>query len=107
MSTRKAYGLALVDLHQSDKRVIALDGDVKNSTFSITLEQKYPEAFVQCYIAEQNLVGVATGLGVRCKIPFAATFSAFWTRAADQIRILGISQQNVKLVGSHAGVSIG
>lgn len=94
-------------LHESDGRVVSLDGDVKNSTFAITLFKKYPQAFVECFIAEQNIVGVATGIACRNKIPFASTFAAFFTRAADQIRMLGVSQQNVKLVGSHAGTSIG
>jgi transketolase len=107
ISTRKAYGDALVALHESDNRVVSLDGDVKNSTFAITLMKKYPEAFIECFIAEQNVVGVATGVACRNKIPFASTFAAFFTRAADQIRMLGISQRNVKLVGSHAGCSIG
>lgn len=84
-----------------------MDGDTKNSTFAITLKDKFPEAFVECFIAEQNMVSVGTGLGARHKIPFCSTFGAFFSRAADQIRIAGISRSNLKLVGSHSGCSIG
>src|SRR6202034_125545 len=66
-----------------------------------------PERSTEAYIAEQNMVGVATGFGARGKVPFASTFATFFTRAADQIRVAGISQSNIKLVGSHVGVSIG
>lgn len=84
-----------------------MDGDTKNSTFTITLTNKFPESFIECFIAEQNMVGVATGLSCRGKIPFAATFSAFFSRTADQIRIAGIGANTIKLVGSHSGCSIG
>lgn len=67
----------------------------------------YPESFVECFIAEQNLVGIATGFSCRRKIPFCSTFAAFFLRAADQIRIAGIGSNPIKLVGSHSGVSIG
>ena len=106
-STRKAYGLALAKAHESNKNVVGLDGDTKNSTFTITLKNKFPEAFVECFIAEQNMISVGTGLSCRNKIPFCATFAAFLVRAADQIRIAGISRSNLKLVGSHSGISIG
>ena len=86
---------------------MSLDGDTKNSTFAITLKNKYEESFVECFIAEQNLVGVATGLSCRNKIPFCSTFAAFFSRAADQIRIAGIGGNPIKLVGSHSGCSIG
>jgi len=92
---------------QSCDRVVGLDGDVKNSTFAITLFDKHPESFIECFIAEQNMVGVATGVACRNKIAFCSTFSAFFSRAADQIRIAALSGSNVKMVGSHAGVSIG
>lgn len=106
MSTRKAYGLALVALNND--RVVALDGDVKNSTFSIDFMKVYPERFVECYIAEQNLVGAAIGMACRDRtIAFASTFAAFFSRAYDHIRMGAISQTNVNLVGSHCGVSIG
>ncbi len=84
-----------------------MDGDTKNSTFAITLMEKFPESFIECFIAEQNLVGVTTGLSCRRKIPFCSTFAAFFSRAADQIRIAGIGRNPIKLVGSHSGCSIG
>lgn len=84
-----------------------MDGDTKNSTFAITLKNKFEDSFVECFIAEQNLVGVATGLSCRGKIPFCSTFAAFFSRAADQIRIAGIGSNSIKLVGSHSGCSIG
>jgi transketolase len=87
--------------------VVALDADVKNSTFSEKFEAAHPERFYQCFIAEQAMVGAAMGLAARGAVPFPSTFSAFFTRAADFIRMMAISGLNVKLVGSHAGVSIG
>jgi transketolase len=107
-ATRKAYGNALKKLGDSDKRIIALDGDTKNSTFSLTFKNAHPDRYIECFIAEQNLVGVAIGCGCRDRtIPFASTFSAFFSRAYDQIRMGAISQTNVNLVGSHVGCSIG
>ncbi len=84
-----------------------MDGDTKNSTFAEKFLKKFPERFTECYIAEQNLVGVAVGFGTRGKVPFASTFACFFSRAYDQIRVAGISQANLKLAGSHVGVSIG
>ena len=106
MSTRKAYGISLAALNND--RVVALDGDVKNSTFSIDFMKAFPERFVECYIAEQNLVGAAIGMACRDRtIAFASTFAAFFSRAYDHIRMGAISQSNVNLVGSHCGISIG
>jgi transketolase len=107
VATREAFGNALARIGSVDQRVVALDGDTKNSTFSEKFLKKFPERFTECYIAEQNMVGVATGFAARGKVPFASTFACFLTRACDQIRVAGISQANVKLVGSHVGVSIG
>ena len=107
VATREAYGNALARLGSVDPRLVALDGDTKNSTYSEKFLKKYPDRFFECYIAEQNMVGVATGLGTRGKVPFASTFAAFFTRAHDQIRMAGHSTANLKLVGSHVGVSIG
>jgi len=90
-----------------DPRVVGLDGDTKNSTYSEKFFKKFPKRFVECFIAEQNMVGVATGYSTRGKVPFASTFACFFSRAYDQIRVAGISMANVKLVGSHVGVSIG
>ena len=107
VATREAYGAALAALGASDPRVVALDADVKNSTFSDRFEQQHPERFYQTHIAEQVMVGAALGLASRGAIPFPSTFAAFLTRAADFIRMGGIGNVNVKLAGSHAGVSIG
>jgi transketolase len=106
-ATREAYGDALVKIAEKDPRVVALDGDTKNSTFSEKFAKAHPARFFEMFIAEQNMVGTATGLAARGKIPFVSTFAAFMTRAYDQIRMAGVSQSNVKLCGSHAGVSIG
>ena len=107
IATREAYGAALVRLGDADQRIVALDGDTKNSTYAEKFFKKYPNRSTECYIAEQNLVATAIGFGARGKVPFASTFATFFTRAADQIRVAGISQSNLKLVGSHVGVSIG
>jgi transketolase len=107
VATREAYGDALVRLGTADSRIIALDGDTKNSTFTEKLQKARPNQFLEMFIAEQNMVGVATGLAARGKIPFVSTFAAFLTRAFDQIRMAGISRSNVKFCGSHCGVSIG
>jgi transketolase len=106
-ATREAYGDALVKVADQDPRIVALDGDTKNSTFSEKLLKAHPNRFFEMFIAEQNMVGSATGLAARGKIPFVSTFAAFLTRAFDQIRMAGVSQSNVKFCGSHAGVSIG
>jgi transketolase len=107
IATREAYGTALSRLGETDLRIVAVDGDTKNSTFADKFFKKFPERSTECFIAEQNMVGVATGFGARGKVPFASTFATFFTRAYDQIRVAGISQANIKLVGSHVGVSIG
>jgi len=107
IATREAYGAALVRLGDADPRVVAMDGDTKNSTFADKFFKKFPERFTECFIAEQNLVAVAIGYATRGHVPFASTFATFFTRAADQIRVAGISQSNLKLVGSHVGISIG
>ena len=107
VATREAYGAALAKLGNDDDRIVALDGDVKNSTFSERFEEKHPERFYQNYIAEQVLIGSAMGLASRGAIPFPSTFAAFLTRAADFVRMAAISNLNIKMAGSHAGVSIG
>lgn len=106
-ATREAYGDALAKLVQVDSRIVVLDGDTKNSTFSERALKVRPDQFLEMFIAEQNMVGVAMGLAARGKIPFASTFAAFLTRAYDQIRMAAVSQSNLKLCGSHCGVSIG
>ena len=107
IATREAYGNALVRIGEVDSRVVALDGDTKNSTYSEKFMKQFPERFFECFIAEQNMIGVALGLGVFRKEVFASTFAAFLTRAHDQIRMAGHSFANIKLCGSHVGVSIG
>jgi transketolase len=107
IATREAYGSALVKLGESDVRVVALDADVKNSTFSDKFEKAFPERLYENFIAEQVMVGSAMGLAARGAIPFPSTFACFLTRAADFIRMAAISNVNIKLAGSHAGVSIG
>jgi len=107
VATRKAYGAALVSVGSRNRHVVALDGEVGNSTHAGEFAQKFPDRYFEMFIAEQQMVAAATGLGVRGYIPFASTFAAFLTRAYDFIRMGAISGANVKLVGSHAGVEIG
>jgi transketolase len=102
-----AFGKALKTLGDKEKLIIGLDADMKNSTMTMYLQEAHPEQFIDCFIAEQNLVGVSLGVGCRGRIPFCATFSAFLSRAYDQIRMAAVSQANIKFVGSHCGVSIG
>ena len=109
VSTRVAYGNGLKKLGDNDKfeHIMGLDADVKNSTFSETLEKAYPKKFINCYIAEQNMISVGLGLSKRNKIPFCSTFACFFTRAFDQIRMCAISFANLKFMGSHTGLHIG
>ncbi len=106
VATRKAYGDALTALG-ARRDVVALDGEVGNSTFSEEFQQKYPDRYFEMYIAEQMLISAAVGFSVRGYVPFASTFAAFLSRAYDFIRMAGISQANLRLAGSHAGVEIG
>uniref|UniRef100_A0A1B0A439 transketolase n=1 Tax=Glossina pallidipes TaxID=7398 RepID=A0A1B0A439_GLOPL len=108
IATRLAYGSALVKLVEYNNCVIALDGDTSNSTFSDKLKKAFPANFIECFIAEQNLVGAAIGAACRDRtIVFASTFAAFFTRAFDQLRMGAISGTNANFVGTHCGVSIG
>jgi transketolase len=107
VATREAYGAAIARLGAADDRIVALDADVKNSTYSELFERQHPERFYQCFIAEQAMIGAAMGLAARGAIPFPSTFAAFLTRAHDFIRMAAISNLDVKIAGSHAGVSIG
>ena len=107
VATREAYGNAIARIGEVDQRIVAMDGDTKNSTYAEKFMKKFPARFTECFIAEQNMVALAAGFGARGKVPFASTFACFLTRAYDQIRVAGISQANLKLVGSHAGISIG
>jgi transketolase len=87
--------------------VVSLDAEVKNSTYAEIFEDAFPERFIQCFIAEQNMVSMGVGLERRCKVPFISTFGAFFSRAYDQIRMAAVGSSNLRLVGSHAGISIG
>ena len=106
VATRKAFGESLAAVGaRSD--VVALDGEVDNSTHAEDFAKAYPERYFEMFIAEQQLVAAAVGLSVRGYVPFAATFAAFFTRAYDFVRMAGISEVNIRLCGSHAGVEIG
>jgi transketolase len=107
VATRKAYGDALKALGDGRGDVVALDGEVSNSTFAEIFAKAHPERYFEMYIAEQQLVAAAVGIQVRDWKPFASTFAAFFTRAYDFVRMAAISRANIKLSGSHAGVSIG
>ncbi len=106
-ATRRAYGNALVSLGKVNDWVVAIDGDVKNSTYAEDFFGVFPQRSFEIYIAEQNMVGIGIGMAARGYIPFIATFAAFLCRAHDQIRMAAYSFSNMKLVGSHVGVSIG
>jgi transketolase len=106
IATRKAFGEALAAL-SSRPDIVAIDGEVSNSTYTEDLQRVAPERFVESYIAEQNMLGMAVGMQVLGKTAFAATFGAFLTRAYDFIRMAAVSRANLRLSGSHAGVSIG
>jgi transketolase len=108
VATREAYGSALAALARTAPQVVALDGDVKNSTFSDKFKEAAPERFAEAYIAEQNMVGAALGMSTEGKVPFASTFACFLTRAYDFIRMAVYSRpSHLVLCGSHAGISIG
>jgi transketolase len=106
-ATRLAYGNALLNLGRVNPYVVAIDGDVKNSTYADKFFEAFPGRSFQSFIAEQNMVGVGMGLAAKGNIPFMATFAAFLTRAHDQIRMAAYSFSNIKICGSHVGVSIG
>src|SRR3989441_6217412 len=107
VATREAYGIAIAKLGEADPRVVALDADVKNSTFSDKFEKAVPDRFFEAFIAEQVMIGASMGLAARGAIPFPSTFACFLSRAYDFIRMAAISNVGIKMAGSHAGVSIG
>jgi transketolase len=107
IATRKAYGVALAQLGDTCDAIVCLDAEVKNSTYADIFESLHPERFFQCFVAEQNMVGMGIGFDCRGKIPFISTFSSFFSRAHDQIRMAAIGSAALRLVGSHCGVSIG
>lgn len=106
-ATRKSYGKSLQSLGVTVNKLVVLDAEVKNSTFSYLFEEEYPNRFIECFIAEQSMIGIATGLARRGCAPFCSTFAAFLTRAYDQIRMAAIGKAPLRICGSHAGVSIG
>jgi transketolase len=107
IATREAWGVGLAAVGKVDTRIVALDADVKNSTFSDKFEKVAPDRFYENFIAEQVMVGASMGLAARGAIPFPSTFACFLTRASDFVRMGGVSFSNVKFSGSHCGVSIG
>jgi transketolase len=108
LATRRAYGIALRELCKSNPNVVVLDADVSNSTFAETVRKDATIAskFMECKIAEQNMVSVAAGLSAAGKVPFVSTFSKFFARAYDQIEMAIYSGANLKLVGSHSGITL-
>ncbi len=107
LATRKAYGETLALLGAFSESVVSLDAEVKNSTFAELFEHKFPKRFFQCFVAEQNMIGMAIGFAARHYIPFSSTFASFVSRAHDQIRMGAIGRSALRIAGSHAGVSIG
>ncbi|MDR2984249.1 MAG: transketolase [Nocardiopsaceae bacterium] len=107
VSTRTAFGQALAAVGDARSRVVVLDGEVADSTRTEFFAEAHPDRFFEFYIAEQQMVAAAVGMQVRGWAPFASTFAAFMTRALDFIRMAAISEANIRLIGSHSGVSIG
>ncbi len=107
LATRKAYGETLAVLGGLSESVLSLDAEVKNSTFAQLFEHQFPHRFFQCFVAEQNMIGMATGFAARHFIPFSSTFACFISRAHDQIRMAAIGRAALRIAGSHAGVTIG
>lgn len=106
LATRRAFGAALLALGKADERVVSLDGDVSNSTFAEYFAKKLPDRFFECKIAEQNMISAAAGMAAAGFIPFASSFAKFLSRGYDQIEMANISRANIKIVGSHSGVSL-
>jgi len=106
-ATRTAFGQALAALGDARPDVVVLDGEVSDSTRTGFFADRHPDRFFEFYIAEQQMIAAAVGMQVRGWVPFAATFAAFFTRAQDFIRMAAVSRANIRLCGSHAGVSIG
>jgi transketolase len=107
IATRKAFGETIAALGKARTDIVVLDGEVSNSTHTEDFQKVAPDRFFEMYIGEQNMMGAAVGLQALGKVPFAATFGAFLTRAFDFIRMAAVSRANLRLCGSHAGVSIG
>jgi len=106
-ATREAFGQALAALGEHNQQIVCVDADVENSTYTQDFQKVAPNRFFEGYIAEQNMVGMTMGMAATGKVPFASTFACFLTRAADFVRLAGLAESNIKLVGTHAGISIG
>ena len=106
MSPRRAFGLALKALGAADPSVMALDADVKNSTYALDFAEAYPERYFEARIAEQNMVSAAAGMSAGGMLPFASTFGRFLERALDQVEMAIVGGANLKLVGTHVGVTL-
>lgn len=106
-ATRKAYGMTLAALAKANSNILAIDGEVSNSTYSGLVKKETPKQFIESFIAEQNMVSMSLGLSIKKFNTFTSTFAAFFSRAHDQIRMAAISSANMTFSGSHAGVSIG
>lgn len=107
VASREAFGVGLKNLAAVNPKVYAIDGDVKNSTFTETLQKAFPDRLIESYIAEQNMVSLGVGMAAQGLVPFIGTFACFLSRAYDQVRMAAISRSSIKLCGSHCGVSIG
>lgn len=107
ISTRKAYGIGLTELGKENTNIVTLDAGTNNSTFSEIFKESIPNRYLEMYVAEQNMVGTGVGLSRKGFVPFISTFSAFTTRAFDQLRMAQYSQVNLNICGSHAGASFG
>ncbi|KXK10448.1 MAG: 1-deoxy-D-xylulose-5-phosphate synthase [Microgenomates bacterium OLB23] len=107
LSTRRAYGHALVEMYPAHKHMVVLDAETSNSTYADAFMRAHPDRFFEMFIAEQNMVGVALGMALCGKLPYISTFAAFLSRASDQLRQAQYSGAHINVAGSHAGVSIG
>src|SRR5260370_9283105 len=107
VAAREALGVGLKNVAGVNRKVYAVDGDVKNSTFTETLQKAFPDRLVEGFIAEQNMVSVGVGMAAQGLVPFIGTFACFLSRAYDQVRMAGISRSSIKLCGSPCGGSIG
>ena len=106
-ATREAFGEALARVGE-DTRIVALDGDLMHSTYTDKFREKYPDRFIECGIAEKNMIGIAAGLALSGKVPFAASFACFVANRLEVVRMsVGYNQANVRLCGTHAGIGIG
>ncbi len=105
VTTRQSYGETLLQLTMHDPRVLALDADLSNSTFTYLVKERNPTHYLDMYIAEQNMISLADGLSQRGKIPFVSTFASFVLRAHDQLRMASLGQTNIKVMGSHTGMT--